>query len=196
MQPNPKAFPEYLTTVQAAGYLNVSRQFLKVARRRVAGTGPRFRLIGGAVRYRRSDLDSWMALHDDASDDPNRLTEDRYQRWAASNKAEALAIDIETCVIGSWPGEECDPYGMSGLPLGIGAKLIMLRFVCCPTGGRWINEKDLPVEKFRAMYDRMRREYEAEVVRCGGDPALCEPGLAEPDPIGPVSLFVFMPGQT
>src|SRR5258706_12113032 len=112
MQPNPKAFPEYLTTVQAAGYLNVSRQFLKVARRKAEGSGPRFMLIGGAVRYRRSDLDSWMAQHH-ASDNPKRLmTEDEYQRWAASKKAEALAVDIETCVLGSWPGEECDPYGI------------------------------------------------------------------------------------
>jgi excisionase family DNA binding protein len=49
---------QYLTTPEAARYLNVSTQFLEIARYR--GVGPPYCKIGRAVRYRRSRLDEWM----------------------------------------------------------------------------------------------------------------------------------------
>jgi excisionase family DNA binding protein len=51
----------YLTPHQAAEYLNSSASTL--AKRRLYGGGPRFTRIGRAVRYRKSDLDEFMALN-------------------------------------------------------------------------------------------------------------------------------------
>jgi excisionase family DNA binding protein len=49
----------YLSPRQAAAYLNSSPSTL--AKLRCTGGGPAFTRIGRAVRYRRSDLDAWMA---------------------------------------------------------------------------------------------------------------------------------------
>jgi excisionase family DNA binding protein len=49
----------YLTPHQAAEYLNSSVSTL--AKRRLYGGGPRFTRIGRAVRYRKYDLDEFMA---------------------------------------------------------------------------------------------------------------------------------------
>jgi excisionase family DNA binding protein len=51
-------FPEYLTTLEAAQYLNCSRQYLDIARCR--RRGPPHCKLGRAVRYRRAALDEWM----------------------------------------------------------------------------------------------------------------------------------------
>ena len=52
----------YLTTVEAAEYLRVSKQFLEIARHR--GKGPPFCKVTsgsrGAVRYHKPTLDVWM----------------------------------------------------------------------------------------------------------------------------------------
>ena len=53
--------PEYLTTVEAASYLGLSRQYLEILRHR--GDGPEYIKLGRAVRYKRTDLDDWMADH-------------------------------------------------------------------------------------------------------------------------------------
>ena len=49
----------YMTPYEAAEYLRSSPSML--AKRRLFGGGPVFVRIGKAVRYRRSDLDAWMA---------------------------------------------------------------------------------------------------------------------------------------
>lgn len=49
----------YLTPRQAAEYINSSASTL--AKRRLYGGGPRFTRIGRAIRYRKSDLDEFMA---------------------------------------------------------------------------------------------------------------------------------------
>ena len=49
----------YMTPCEAAEYLRSSPSTL--AKRRLFGGGPVFVRIGKAVRYRRSDLDAWMA---------------------------------------------------------------------------------------------------------------------------------------
>ena len=61
---------EYLTTQQAAVYLNLSRQYLEAARYRGDGSGPAYVKLERAVRYRRSVLDAWMAAHDHSPDAP------------------------------------------------------------------------------------------------------------------------------
>ncbi|SFJ53200.1 helix-turn-helix domain-containing protein [Bradyrhizobium sp. Gha] len=61
---------EYLTTPEAAGYLKVSPQYLEGARSRGDGTGPPYVKLERAVRYRRHDLDAWMASRIHAADKP------------------------------------------------------------------------------------------------------------------------------
>ena len=50
---------EYLTTEQAAEYLNVSKQFLEVARRK--GRGPKFTKLVRLVRYPKHCLDEYAS---------------------------------------------------------------------------------------------------------------------------------------
>jgi hypothetical protein len=47
-----------MTTEEAAAYLSVSPIFL--AKARVAGRGPKFSKLGGAVRYRLLEIHRWM----------------------------------------------------------------------------------------------------------------------------------------
>ena len=55
--------PEYLSTRQAAAYLNLSRQYLEIGRCRGYGP-PLIRVNGGrAVRYYRPTVDQWMLAH-------------------------------------------------------------------------------------------------------------------------------------
>jgi excisionase family DNA binding protein len=53
--------PEYLTTRQAAKVLALGTSTLEGWRSR--GEGPAWVKIGTAIRYSRSDLDSWLAKH-------------------------------------------------------------------------------------------------------------------------------------
>jgi excisionase family DNA binding protein len=48
-----------LTTKEAANYLRLGKPTLEHFR--VSGAGPKFCKLGGAVRYRKSDLDEWLA---------------------------------------------------------------------------------------------------------------------------------------
>jgi hypothetical protein len=52
---------EYLTTEQAATFINYSTQFLEISRHKADGSGPPYIKQQRAVRYRRADLDAWMA---------------------------------------------------------------------------------------------------------------------------------------
>ena len=50
----------HFDTKQAAAYLNCSARFLEI--KRIQGGGPRFvRLSPKMIRYRKSDLDDWVA---------------------------------------------------------------------------------------------------------------------------------------
>jgi hypothetical protein len=65
----------YMTTQQAAAYLGFTAEFLKA--RRVRGNGPRYVAVSSrAIRYRRSDLDAFMAgqLRTSTADDGARRT--------------------------------------------------------------------------------------------------------------------------
>lgn len=54
----PSSIPEYLTTQQAAKYLQVSTQWLEIGR--VKGYGPKFIKFGRMVRYRRETIDDYL----------------------------------------------------------------------------------------------------------------------------------------
>lgn len=50
---------DVLNTIEAARYVRLAKPTLE--RFRLTGEGPRFAKLGGAVRYRRTDLDEWIA---------------------------------------------------------------------------------------------------------------------------------------
>lgn len=52
-----------LTIDQAAAYLAIPKATLYTWRTRRAGFGPPAVKMGGCLRYRRSDLDAWVAQH-------------------------------------------------------------------------------------------------------------------------------------
>lgn len=49
---------DVLTTEEAARYVRLGKPTLE--RFRLTGEGPRYAKLGGAVRYRRADLDQWL----------------------------------------------------------------------------------------------------------------------------------------
>ena len=55
----PASISEILNNEQAASYIQVKPSTLN--NWRVAGSGPPFCKIGSAVRYRRADVDAWLA---------------------------------------------------------------------------------------------------------------------------------------
>ena len=62
---------------QAAAYLSIPKATLYTWRTRRAGFGPRAVKIGGCLRYRRSDLDAWVAEHVETFDDVPTVPEQR-----------------------------------------------------------------------------------------------------------------------
>jgi excisionase family DNA binding protein len=57
-----------MNIAQAAAYLGIAKSTLYTWRTRRPGFGPRAVKAGGALRYRRSDLDSWIEAHAEAVD--------------------------------------------------------------------------------------------------------------------------------
>src|SRR5262249_11433385 len=60
----------YLTTEEAGAYLKLAPQTLEAARHKADGSGPPYIKLPRAVRYRRSQLDAWMAKHNHPPDRP------------------------------------------------------------------------------------------------------------------------------
>lgn len=50
--------PDIMTTAEAAEYVRLSQPTLE--RFRLTGEGAEYLKLGGAVRYRKADLDSWL----------------------------------------------------------------------------------------------------------------------------------------
>lgn len=50
--------PDIMTTAEAAEYVRLSQPTLE--RFRLTGSGAEFLKLGGAVRYRKADLDAWL----------------------------------------------------------------------------------------------------------------------------------------
>lgn len=48
---------------EAASYLSITKATLYTWRSRRPGFGPRAVKVGGCLRYRRSELDTWIAAH-------------------------------------------------------------------------------------------------------------------------------------
>jgi hypothetical protein len=105
----------------------------------------------------------------------NQMTDDELRQWRDSRKEAGRAIDIETCEIGQWHVNEVDEYGIREQlgelhPELVGISLNRWIFVRSPQSSGWISEGDLPLEKARAMYDRINRESAAKRGAKGGQP--------------------------
>jgi hypothetical protein len=90
----------------------------------------------------------------------DQITLAEFEAWIATREDAGRAIDIETCELGRWHALDVDPYGIREArgeePYEqIGTN----RWVRSPASNGWIWEGNLPTEKARAMYDRIRREY-------------------------------------
>lgn len=66
--PDPALVPATMDVGQAATYLGISKATLYTWRTRRPGFGPRAVKAGGALRYRRCDLDVWIEEHAEAPD--------------------------------------------------------------------------------------------------------------------------------
>lgn len=66
-----------LTIDQAAAYVSIPKATLYTWRTRRVGFGPRAVKIGGCLRYRRCDLDAWVAEHLETLDDMAAMAEQR-----------------------------------------------------------------------------------------------------------------------
>lgn len=60
--------PATMNITQAAAYIGIAKSTLYTWRTRRPGFGPRAVKAGGALRYRRSDLDAWIEAHVEALD--------------------------------------------------------------------------------------------------------------------------------
>jgi predicted DNA-binding transcriptional regulator AlpA len=60
--------PAMMNIAQAAAYIGIAKSTLYTWRTRRPGFGPRAVKAGGALRYRRSDLDAWIEAHAEALD--------------------------------------------------------------------------------------------------------------------------------
>lgn len=59
-QPKPLINPERMTSIQAAEFLGVKEQTLRLWRHEGRETSPPFTRIGGKVIYKQSSLEAWM----------------------------------------------------------------------------------------------------------------------------------------
>jgi excisionase family DNA binding protein len=66
-----------LTIDQAAAYLAIPKATLYTWRTRRAGFGPRAVKLGGCLRYRRADLDAWVAEHVESFDEAVEIPDSR-----------------------------------------------------------------------------------------------------------------------
>lgn len=64
----PALMPATMNITQAAVYIGIAKSTLYTWRTRRPGFGPRAVKAGGALRYRRSDLDAWIEAHAEAFD--------------------------------------------------------------------------------------------------------------------------------
>ena len=92
------------------------------------------------------------------------MTHDELRQWRASREEAGEKIDIETRELGRWAAFVADPYGIRELLGELPEAMKQIgtnRFVRSPDSGGWVCEDDLSPAKFKAMYDRIKREWEA-----------------------------------
>jgi len=76
-----------LTIDETAAYLAIPKATLYTWRTRRAGFGPPAAKLGGCLRYRRSDLDAWVAEHVESFDDSPTVPEQRAGEGVSLSRA-------------------------------------------------------------------------------------------------------------
>ena len=76
-----------LTIDQAAAYLSIPKSTLYTWRTRRPGFGPRAVKFGGCLRYRRVDLDAWVAEHVETRDDGAAVPDQRVSDGSSLSRA-------------------------------------------------------------------------------------------------------------
>src|SRR3954453_9049514 len=76
-----------LTIDQAAAYLSIPKSTLYTWRTRRAGFGPRAVKIGASLRYRRSDLDEWVAERVEDFEDVSPASEQQVDAGVSLSRA-------------------------------------------------------------------------------------------------------------
>lgn len=76
-----------LTIDQAAAYLSIPKATLYTWRTRRPGFGPRAVKLGGCLRYRRADLDAWVAEHVETREDLGAHPEQRVGEGVSLSRA-------------------------------------------------------------------------------------------------------------
>lgn len=87
----PALTPATMNITQAAAYIGLAKSTLYTWRTRRPGFGPRAVKAGGALRYRRSDLDAWIEAH-----------------------AETLELEVETDLVGNGGRSRSNRLAASG----------------------------------------------------------------------------------
>ena len=80
-----------LTIDQAATYLAIPKATLYTWRTRRVGFGPRAVKLGGCLRYRRADLDAWVAEHVESFDATPVIRESRRGKASPSRMGVSLS---------------------------------------------------------------------------------------------------------
>ena len=80
-----------LTIDQAAVYLAIPKATLYTWRTRRAGFGPRALKLGGCLRYRRADLDSWVDEYVEKFGDLPVISDPRRQDASPTIAGESLS---------------------------------------------------------------------------------------------------------
>jgi predicted DNA-binding transcriptional regulator AlpA len=78
--------PATMNIAQAAAYIGIAKSTLYTWRTRRPGFGPRAVKAGGALRYRRSDLDAWIEAHAEAQDLEAELAIDHDDRGSRGDQ--------------------------------------------------------------------------------------------------------------
>ncbi|MCW2737807.1 helix-turn-helix domain-containing protein [Nocardioides sp.] len=81
--------PATMTIAQAADYIGIAKSTLYTWRTRRPGFGPRAVKAGGALRYRRSDLEAWLEAHTEALDLAPELDAEQHDQDSRLDKPAA-----------------------------------------------------------------------------------------------------------
>ena len=90
----------------------------------------------------------------------DKLSDDELRQWLASRKEAGQVIDIENCELGWWYAETLDPYGIYKALGEFNEEYSCVgreRFVRSPESNGWVSQGDLPADKAKAMFARLKR---------------------------------------
>jgi hypothetical protein len=101
---------------------------------------------------------------------------DEFMQWIETRKDAGAAIDIATCELRWWRVDIFNPYEIPRPRHPICHEIAIEPFVRSPDSRGWINEQDLPPEKYRVLRERLH------ALRVADQPARSGAALASASP--------------